>query len=76
MVVQVGHVSSPQVLYLKDVVEREKAAMGLFISVEESTQDMRSEEASGSFYPSDLRQQDFPKAQIPVIAQLLACKGI
>ena len=50
--------------------------MGLFISVEESTQDMRSEEASGSFYPSDLRQQDFPKAQIPVIAQLLACKGI
>ena len=39
--------SSPQIRDLKDVVERKKAAMGLFISLEESTQDMRDGEASG-----------------------------
>ena len=54
MVVQGGRVSLPQKRDLKNVVERKKAAMGLFISLEESTQDMRDEEASGGFYPSDL----------------------
>ena len=67
MVVQGGRVSSPQIRDLKDVVERKKAAMGLFISLEESTQDMRDEEASGGVYPSDLWQQDFPKIQIRII---------
>ena len=33
---------------------------------------MRDEEASGGFYPSDLWQQDFPKIQVRIIAQLLA----
>ena len=33
---------------------------------------MRGEEASGGVYPSDLWQQDFPKMQIRIIAQLLA----
>ena len=44
VVVQVkgGRVSSPQVRDLKGVVEREKAAMGLFITLEEPTRDMRS----------------------------------
>jgi hypothetical protein len=35
MVVQGGRVSSPQIRDLKDVVERKKAAMGLFISLNE-----------------------------------------
>ena len=69
MVVQGGRVSSPQIRDLKDVVERKKAAMGLFISLEESTQDMRDEEASGGVYPSDLWQQDFPKIQIRIMGE-------
>ena len=35
-----GHVSSPLIRDLKGVVEREKAALGLFITLEEPTRDM------------------------------------
>ena len=77
LVVQVkgGRVSSPQIRDLKGVVEREKAAMGLFISLEEPTRDMRTEAASGGFYHSDLWQQDYAKIQIRTIANLLADQG-
>ena len=77
VVVQVkgGRVSSPQVRDLKGVVEREKAAMGLFISLEEPTRDMCAEEASGGFYHSDLWQQDFPKIQLRTIGELLSGRG-
>ena len=67
-----GRVSSPDVRDLKGVVEREKAALGLFISLEEPTRDMRTEAASGGLFHSDLWQRDFPKIQIRTIAQLLA----
>lgn len=74
IVVQVkgGRVSSPQVRDLKGVVEREKAALGLFISLDEPTRDMRAEEASGGFYHSDLWQRDYPKIQLRTIDQLLS----
>ena len=77
VVVQVkgGRVSSPQVRDLKGVVEREKAALGLFISLEEPTRDMKAEEASGGFYHSDLWQQDYPKIQLRTIGQLLSGQG-
>ena len=60
---------------LKGVVEREKAALGLFISLQEPTRNMREEEASGGFYHSDLWQRDFPKIQIRTVDQLLAGQG-
>ena len=77
VVIQVkgGRVSSPQIRDLKGVVEREKAALGLFISLDDPTRDMRTEEASGGFYHSDLWQQDYPKIQIRTIGQLLADRG-
>ena len=74
VVIQVkgGRMSSPQIRDLKGVVEREKAALGLFISLDEPTRDMRAEEASGGFYQSDVWQRDFPKIQIRTITDLLA----
>ncbi len=60
---------------LKGVVEREKAALGLFISLQEPTRPMREEEASGGFYHSDLWQRDYPKIQIRTISQLLEGQG-
>ena len=77
VVIQVkgGRVSSPQIRDLKGVVEREKAALGLFISLDDSTRDMRTEEAGGGFYHSELWQRDFPKIQIRTIADLLADRG-
>ena len=77
VVIQVkgGRVSSPQIRDLKGVVEREKAALGLFISLDDPTRDMRTEEAGGGFYHSELWQRDFPKIQIRTIADLLADRG-
>ena len=77
VVIQVkgGRVSSPQIRDLKGVVEREKAALGLFISLDDPTQDMRTEEAGGGFYHSELWQRDFPKIQLRTIADLLADRG-
>ena len=66
-----GRVSSPQIRDLAGVVEREKAALGLFISLEAPTRDMLTEAAAGGFYHSDLWQRDFPKLQIRTIADLL-----
>ena len=77
IVVQVkgGRVSSPQVRDLKGVVEREKAAIGLFISLEEPTRDMRAEAASGGLYHSDVWQRDFPKIQLRTIDEMLEGDG-
>ena len=73
IVVQVkgGRVSSPQVRDLKGVVEREKAALGLFVSLDQPTRDMRTEAASGGFFHSDIWQRDYPKIQLRTISDLL-----
>ena len=72
-VVQVksGKVSSPLIRDLKGTVEREKAALGLFITLEDSTRDMRAEAVSAGFYHSETWQRDYPKIQIRTIADLL-----
>ena len=77
IVVQVkgGHVSAPQVRELRGVVEREKAAMGLFISLEEPTGPMRSEAASGGLFHSDLWQREFPKIQLRTVSEMLSGHG-
>ena len=75
-VVQVksGHVSSAYIRDLKGVVEREKAALGLFITLEDSTRDMRTEAASGGFFHSDIWGKDYPKIQIRTVGELLEGK--
>ena len=77
VVVQVkgGQVSSPQIRDLKGTVEREKAAMGLFITLEEPTSPMRTEAVSAGFYHSDIWQRDYPKIQLRTVSELLAGRG-
>ena len=70
--VKSGKVSSPHVRDLKGTVEREKADLGLFITLEEPTRDMRTEAASAGFYHSDIWQRDYPRMQIRTVAELLA----
>ena len=69
--VKSGRVSSPLIRDLVGTVEREKAAMGLFITLEEPTRDMRTEAVSAGYYHSDLWQTDFPKIQIRTVGELL-----
>lgn len=70
--VKSGHVSVAQVRDLKGVLQREKAAIGLFITLEPSTSAMRREAASTGFYHSPLWQKDYPRLQILTIEELLA----
>ncbi len=70
-----GRVSSPQVRDLVGVVEREQAALGLFISLEPPTRDMRQEAASGGLYHSDLWGRDFPKIQLRTVGEMLSGQG-
>ena len=70
-----GRVSSPQVRDLVGVVEREKTAMGLFISLESPTRDMRQEAAAAGFYHSDLWAREFPKIQLRTVGEMLSGRG-
>ena len=69
--VKSGKVSSPHVRDLKGTVEREKAALGLFITLEEPTSAMRAEAVSAGFYHSDVWQKDYPRIQLRTIRELL-----
>jgi DNA modification methylase len=72
-VVQVksGKVKSGDVRDLVGTLEREKAALGVFITLEEPTRDMLSEAAAAGFYHSPGWNHDYPRLQILTIEQLL-----
>jgi site-specific DNA-methyltransferase (adenine-specific) len=72
--VKSGDANVGQVRDLKGVVDREKAAMGLFITLEPSTEPMRVEAVSAGFYHSDRWQKDYAKIQILTVEELLGGK--
>ena len=61
---------------LRGVIDREKAEIGVLITMQESTQPMRTEATSAGFYSSPGWNQDYPRLQILTIADLLAGKKI
>jgi DNA modification methylase len=61
-------VSSPMIRDLKGVVEREKAAIGVFITLAPATRDMVTEAAAAGFYETGGKK--FPKIQILTIEEL------
>jgi len=69
--VKSGHVTSAHIRDLSGVLEREKAALGLFITLEPPTRDMRQEAASAGMWYSGLWQRDYPRIQIRTIEDLL-----
>ena len=73
--VKAGKVSVPYVRDLVGVLDREKAQIGVLISLNEATQPMRQEAASGGFYTSSLFG-DFPRVQLLTVADLLRGKTI
>jgi site-specific DNA-methyltransferase (adenine-specific) len=72
--VKSGHVGPAMVRDLRGALERERAAMGVFITVEPSTREMRREATEAGFYRSLLYKQTFPKLQIITTDDLLAGK--
>ena len=69
-----GHTNVGDVRDLGHVVDRETAQIGVLISLQESTQPMRSEAASAGFYESAWGTH--PRLQVLTIAELLAGKRI
>ena len=73
--VKSGKVSSPHIRDLKGTMEREKAVLGLFITLEKPTREMVKEAVSAGFYHSELWQRDYPKIQIRTVGELLDGKS-
>lgn len=83
IIVQVksGHVKAGDIRDLKGVMEREKAVMGCFITIEPPTAQMRTEAISAGFYESGVKlegvsAEKFPRIQILTIEDLLAGKKL
>ena len=74
--VKAGHLSPAHVRDLRGVVDRENAAIGVLICMEEPTQQMRAEAASAGFYDSPGWNKRFPRLQILTIAELLQGKRV
>jgi site-specific DNA-methyltransferase (adenine-specific) len=69
--VKSGHVKSGDVRDLVGTVQRENAAMGVFITLEEPTRDMKTEAVSTGYYESPGWNQKYQRIQIMTIAELL-----
>ena len=70
-----GAVKSGDIRDLKGTVEREGAAIGVFITLEKATQAMLKEALAAGWYESDLWQKPFRKLQILTIGELLGSAG-
>jgi hypothetical protein len=77
VVVQVksGHVSVHQVRDLCHVVEREKATIGVFVTLEKPTGPMKTEAAGFGFYtPEHYPDRKYPRMQLLTVEDLLVHK--
>jgi DNA modification methylase len=74
--VKAGHTNVAHVRDLRGVIEREKAEIGVLISLEEPTQPMRREAAEAGFYRSPGWNKDYPRIQLRTIRELLGGAGI
>lgn len=78
LIVQVksGHVQRNIIATLKGDMEREKAAMGLLITLEPPTAPMRQEAATAGFFvPEHFPDRQYPRVQIATIEELLNGHG-
>ena len=69
--VKSGHVKSGDIRDLKGTLQRENAAIGIFITLEPPSRDMTAEAVSAGFYFSPGWNQNFPRIQILTIEELL-----
>jgi site-specific DNA-methyltransferase (adenine-specific) len=78
IIVQVksGKVKSGDIRDLKGTLERERAALGVFITLEPPSREMLTEALSAGFYHSPGWGRDYPRLQIRTIEELLGGAGI
>jgi len=74
--VKAGQVHSSHIRDLNGVLEREKAVMGVLISMEEPTRNMVKEASASDLYEAEALGKKFPKIQIITVGELLQGKKI
>jgi DNA modification methylase len=73
--VKAGHVHRNHVHELRGVLDREQAAIGVLISMEQATKPMREEAASAGLYEGQWGQK-YPRLQLLTVGELLSGKRI
>ena len=76
MQVKGGKLKADDVRALGFVVEREKAAMGVLISVDSATDKMYGDAAAAGYYTHKLTGQKYPRLQLRTVKELMTGKGI
>ncbi len=78
IVIQVkgGKTGVSDVRDLRGVLDREKAAIGILISLQPPTSQMQAEAASVGFYTHKMNQQQYPRLQLRTVRELMDGKGI
>jgi site-specific DNA-methyltransferase (adenine-specific) len=72
-----GHVEHSHVRDLRGVLDREKAEIGVLITLEEPSKPMTKEAASAGFYTSPaFRDRKFPRIQVLTVEEMLSGKRI
>lgn len=74
--VKAGKTGAAHVRDLKGVLDREKAAIGVLISMQEPTSAMRTEAVTAGFYESALWGKKYPRVQLLTVAELLSGKKV
>ncbi len=74
--VKSGAIPASHIRELRGVVDREKAALGVLITLEEPSKPMKAEAASAGFYTSPFGNIRHPKVQILTVEELLQGKQI
>ena len=69
--VKSGTVNSGMVQQLRGALDTHKAAIGLFVTLEEPSGPMKQEATTAGFYHSELTERDYPRLQILSIRELL-----
>ena len=74
--VKSGHVKSGDIRDLVGAIDREQAAIGVFITLEKPSRDMTTEAVGKGFYHSPDWNKDYPRLQILTIEELLSGKQL
>jgi DNA modification methylase len=74
--VKAGGVTVSHLRDLRGVLEREKAEIGVLISMQPPTEPMRREAADGGYYTAPFTGEKHPRLQLLTIAELLEGKSI
>lgn len=69
-----GHVNVAHIRDLVGTIDREKAAIGVFLTLEKPTKPMIEEAVGKGFYHSDGWGKDYPRLQILTVEEVLAGK--